>query len=187
MSKWKIFGKPKPDEEKTEPGEDASTDKEEPIKEEQDTQDKPLAEYTETLQTGKKTKKSIKKTDTSNQRVWRDVKGIEENIDNLHITRAKKPVTDLDRTVDRIIDKNKTKSSPTTHRKQSNVIYVVSKPQPGEVRGDWAVRSHDEIISHHKTKEKAIDEARKIAKNRDATVMVQNTDGTFSDGFKPRK
>ena len=36
-------------------------------------------------------------------------------------------------------------------RKPSNVIYVVSKPQPGEVKGDWAVRSHGKIFSHHKT------------------------------------
>ena len=67
-----------------------------------------------------------------------------------------------------------------------NVIYVVSKPQPGQVRGDWAVRSHGKIYNYHRKKEKAIEEARKIARDRDATVMVQNTDGTFSEGFKPR-
>ena len=71
-------------------------------------------------------------------------------------------------------------------RKPSNVIYVVSKPQPGEVRGDWAVRSHGKTFSHHKTKATAIKEARKIAKQKNATVMIQNTDGTFSEGFKPR-
>ena len=71
-------------------------------------------------------------------------------------------------------------------KKPSNVIYVVSKPQPGQVKGDWAVRSHGKIFSHHRTKENAIKAARKIAKQRNATVMVQNTDGTFSEGFKPR-
>jgi len=71
-------------------------------------------------------------------------------------------------------------------KKPSNVIYVVSKPQPGQVRGDWAVRSHGKIFSHHRTKENAIKAARKIARQRNATVMVQNTDGTFSEGFKPR-
>ena len=71
-------------------------------------------------------------------------------------------------------------------KKPSNVIYVVSKPQPGEVRGDWAVRSHGKIFSHHKTKENAIKAARKVARKRKATVLVQNTDGTFSDGFKPK-
>ena len=71
-------------------------------------------------------------------------------------------------------------------RKPSNVIYVVNKPQPGHVRGDWAVRSHGKIFSHHRTKQAAIKEARKIAKEREATVMVQNTNGTFGMGFKPR-
>ncbi|HDD57432.1 MAG TPA: DUF2188 domain-containing protein [Thermoplasmatales archaeon] len=74
----------------------------------------------------------------------------------------------------------------TKDRKPSNVIYVVSKPQPGQVRGDWAVRSHGKIFSHHRTKLAAIKAARRIAKEREATVMVQNTDGTFSMGFKPR-
>ena len=132
----------------------------------------------------KATKKtSSKKSSDADQRLWRDVDSIEEDVDTLHIKKAKKPVTEVDKKVDKLIEKNKEKHK----RKPSNVIYVVSKPQPGEVKGDWAVRSHGKIFSHHKTKEKAIEEARKIAKKRDATVMVQNTDGTFSDGFKPRK
>ncbi len=72
-------------------------------------------------------------------------------------------------------------------KKESNVIYVVSKPQPGQVKGDWAVRSHRKIYSHHRKKETAIKEARKIAKKKEATVMIQKTDGTFQDGFKPKK
>ena len=71
-------------------------------------------------------------------------------------------------------------------KKPSNVIYVVSRPQPGQVRGDWAVRGHGKIYSHHRTKEKAIQNARIIARERQATVMVQRTNGTFSKGFKPR-
>ncbi|HEC95115.1 MAG TPA: DUF2188 domain-containing protein [Thermoplasmatales archaeon] len=74
----------------------------------------------------------------------------------------------------------------TSSRKPSNVIYVVNRPQPGHVRGDWAVRSHGKIYSHHRTKQTAIREARRIAREKEATVMVQNTDGTFSMGFKPR-
>lgn len=146
----------------------------------------PLAEYRETLHTNKKTATSKKPKSNSSdvdQRVWRDVDSIEKDVDTIHIRKAKKPVTEVDKKVDLLIEKNKEKRK----RKPSNVIYVVSKPQPGEVKGDWAVRSHAKIFSHHKTKEKAIEEARKIAKKRDATVMVQNTDGTFSDGFKPRK
>ena len=112
---------------------------------------------------------------------------IEEKIDNLHKTRAQKPVTELDKKVDKLISKVKLKKEHKTKtRKPSNVIYVVSDPQPGEVRGDWGVRNHDKFFSHHKTKENAIEAARKIAKEKAATVMVQNTDGTFSDGFKPR-
>jgi hypothetical protein len=73
------------------------------------------------------------------------------------------------------------------HRKPSNVIYVVSKPQPGQVKGDWAVRSHGKIYSHHRKQENAIKAARKIAKEKDATVMIQGTDGKFREGFKPKK
>ena len=154
----------------------------EPIEEEEE--DKPLAEHKETLYSGTTTKKdktrksSLTQTD---QRIWRDVKTIEEDVDNLHIKKAAKPVTALDKKVDKLIEKTKTK-----HRRLPNVIYVVSKPQPGQVKGDWAVRSHGKIFSHHRLKKNAINEARKIARKKGATVMIQNTDGTFSDGFKPR-
>jgi len=123
---------------------------------------------------------------SSDQRIWRDVDSIEENIDTLHIEKGKKPHSEIEKTVDKLIENRSFEKQKSAQRKPSNVIYVVSKPQPGEVRGDWAVRSHGKIFSHHKTKENAINEARKIAKKRNATVMVQNTDGTFSDGFKPR-
>jgi len=72
-------------------------------------------------------------------------------------------------------------------KKPSNIIYVVNKPQPGEVRGDWAVRSHGKIFSHHKTKETAIKKAKDLARKKDATVMIQRTDGTFGKGVKPKK
>ena len=71
-------------------------------------------------------------------------------------------------------------------RSPSNVIYVVNRPQPGQLRGDWAVRGHGKIYSHHRIKQMAIKQARIIARKRDATVMIQKTDGTFSEGFKPR-
>ena len=73
--------------------------------EEQETGEKPLAEYKETLQTGSKSKKTSKPA--SDQVVWRDIGAIEKKIDNLHITRAQKPVTELDRKVDWILEKNK--------------------------------------------------------------------------------
>jgi len=189
---WKLFGKSKSKEKVEEPEEiveEIETIQEvEIVKEEEPkSDDEPLAEYNETLETGKITSKQSNVTKPTDQRVWRDVEGIEGKVDNLHITKAQKPVTELDKKVDKLIDKRKTTLESANKRKPSNVIYVVSKPQPGEVRGDWAVRSHGKIFSHHKTKEKAIEEARKIAIERDATVMVQNTDGTFSDGFKPRE
>ena len=108
---WKLFGKSKSEEKETieikDPVTEEVVEKEtemEPLPEEEP-KDQPLAEHHETLQTG-----TAKKTTTgkkpADQRVWRDVDSIEEKIDNLHITRAKKPVDELDRAVDRILEKD---------------------------------------------------------------------------------
>jgi hypothetical protein len=86
--------------------------------------------------------------------------------------------------------KQKEKAEEPAHRKPSNVIYVVNRPQPGQVKGDWAVRSHGKIFSSHRTQENAINAikaARKIAKDKDATVMIQGTDGKFRESLKPKK
>mgnify|MGYP006862975837 CR=1 FL=1 len=48
------------------------------------------------------------------------------------------------------------------------------------------IRAYCNVKKNKKTKEKTFEESIKIAKKRDATVLVQNTDGTFSTGFKPR-
>ena len=135
----------------------------------------------ENVKSTKKSEKPKIKT-ISEQRTYRDVEGIEKKIDNLTKNRLKELSinTSINTKVDTIIIKKK------KHRKPSNVIYVVSKPQPGQVKVDWAVRSHGKIFSHHRTKENAIKTAREIARKREATVLVQNTDGTFSEGFKPR-
>jgi hypothetical protein len=106
MAKWKLFGKSKKNEE---------TKTEETVKEEtqfvieDESGDKPLAEYNETLETvSTSKKKTVKKTQSpSDQRIWRDVNSIEEKVDNLHISRAQKPVTELDKRVDKLIDKKK--------------------------------------------------------------------------------
>ena len=137
-----------------------------------------IAEYEEILYTNFPARGS---SDTGDQRIWRDVDSIEKNIDKIDVGKSAVSDKSLDDTVDKILEKSK-KSS----RKPANVVYVVSRPQPGQVRGDWAVRTHHKIFSHHRTKEKAIDTAREIARDRGATVLVQNTDGTFSDGFKPK-
>ena len=179
MAKWKIFGKSK----------EEKTTEEQRIKEEPQTiqEDKPLAEYHEILYSDTKKKKDTKKktTDITDQVVWRNADYIEKKVDEVHIEKAKKPKTNVDKTVDKLIKNSKGKKGQTLH-KASNVIYVVSKPQPGQVKGDWAVRSHGKIFSHHRTKEAAIKKARKIAAERGATVLLQRTDGTFSEGFKPK-
>jgi len=106
MPKWKLFGKSKKNEE---------TKTEEPVKEETQvfikdkSGDKPLAEYSETLETvSTSKKKTVKNTPApSDQRIWRDVNTIEEKVDNLHISRAQKPVTEIDKRVDKLIEKKK--------------------------------------------------------------------------------
>ena len=160
MIKWKLFGKSK-DTEKIEPEKDVQ----EPIQEVnetvedletlEETEEKPLAEYHETLQSGKPRQKKFQESYDSDQRIWRDVSLIEDKIDKLHKTRAEKPITEIDKKVDKlIIDVDVDKKE--TPRKTANVIYVVSKPQPGQVRGDWAVRDHGKIYSHHRKKQTAI-------------------------------
>jgi len=141
-------------------------------------QEEHLAEYNETLNA----EKQSLQTPNIPQTIVRDLSGIENNVDSLHRSHEMELETDLERKVDAALSNKR----ETTKRKPSNVIYVVSKPQPGQVKGDWAVRSHGKIFSHHRTKQAAIAKAREIARKREATVMVQNTDGTFSSGFKPR-
>lgn len=138
-----------------------------------------LAEYHDTLYAEDKTSPSS----NVNPLIVRDLSGIEKDIDSLKHPKDESLETDLEKKVDSIL---LNKPLMKTRRKPSNVIYVVSKPQPGQVKGDWAVRSHGKIFSHHRTKHAAISKAREIARKREATVMVQNTDGTFSNGFKPR-
>jgi len=185
MVKWKIFSKSKEKEEDTisqeeTPSEEKTIPEE---KDEENSEDKPIAVHHEVLYSDdSKKKKKTRKKISDEQYIWRDTDKIEKKVDNLHIDKAKKPSTKLDKKVDILIEKNK-----KIRRKPSNVIYVVNDPQPGQVKGDWAVRGHGKIYSHHRTKENAIKKAREVARERDATVMVQNTDGTFSDVFKPRK
>ncbi len=72
--------------------------------------DKPLAEYNETLYTDTKSSKKTNSDDSSTeQRYWRDVDSIEKKVDKLHITRAQKPATAVDKTVDKLIEKRKKK------------------------------------------------------------------------------
>jgi len=70
-------------------------------------------------------------------------------------------------------------------RKLPKVIYVVNRPRPGMNKGDWCVRMHGKIISHHKHKKVAVKHARVEAKKRNYSVLIQNTNGSFSKGFHP--
>ena len=116
MAKWKLFGKPKTKEDEViepeetiEETEETIDETEEIIEPEPEPEEKqPLDEYHETLETGSSSK-TAKTTQSSDQRVWRDVNAIEEKIDNLHKTRAQKPVTELDKKVDKLISKRKRK------------------------------------------------------------------------------
>jgi len=113
MSRWRLFGKSKSKEDEIAKPEEITEEETEEIEEEieieKEPEEEPLVEYHETLQTGVSTSKKTKTTAPSDQRIWRDVNNIEEKIDNLHIAKAKKPVTELDKTVDKLIDKQKKK------------------------------------------------------------------------------
>ena len=197
MSRWKLFRKSK--EKKVEDKSDIDLSIEKPEEElmpEQELTDEqesseniPVLEHRETLYSkGDEPKgyKSDKKDEYQWKRTgWESADTIEKNIDDLGnkgITSKSSTTENVEKKVDSIIEMKLEKH----HRKPANVIYVVSKPQPGQVKGDWAVRSHGKIYSHHRQKENAIEAARKIAADKNATVLVQNTDGTFSEGFKPR-
>jgi hypothetical protein len=203
LSRWKLFNKSKSKKEKdykdieisARKNDDFSNPETEPetISEtDEETEELPVKEYTETFYSiDGAAKKSVAPPKTIEkqwkQKSWESADTIGENVDNLgkKTSRGAAGSWDINRKVDRIISDVDVKR-PAKHRKPANVIYVVSKPQPGQVKGDWAVRSHSKIFSHHRKKQSAINAARKVAKEKGATVLVQNTDGTFSDGFRPR-
>lgn len=110
MARWKLFVRAK--KEDSNQNEEGNTERSiESSEEEKEAEDKPIAEYRETLETGTTTSKTttVKTSTPSEQRIWRDVDAIEENINNIHIKKAKKPVTDVDKKVDGLIEKRKKK------------------------------------------------------------------------------
>jgi hypothetical protein len=144
-----------------------------------------VVEYHETLYSDRPNQH---RSNTSFHRklIFKDVQSVESDIDDIDKEHNVQN-GNIEKKVDSILSRDSKKDTKEpSHRKPANVIYVVSKPQPGQVKGDWAVRSHYKIFSHHRTKQAAIKNARKIASEKEATVLVQNTDGTFSTGFKPR-
>ena len=119
MSRWKLFGKSKS--KKEEPLEFQESVHVEPEKNmpietgdssyiEKEQENQPLAEYHETLHTGKPAaSKSSLSGSSSDQRIWRDVKAIEENIDNMRISKSRTPNSKFDKKVDQIIKKKEKK------------------------------------------------------------------------------
>ena len=153
-------------------------------------EEEPLAEYQETLYAKDATTADKEPVSSNLMRstVYRDVERIEKNIDSIsEKKKIKMKRGKVDTNIDEKVDKALSEKPKIIYKKPPNVIYVVSKPQPGQVKGDWAVRSHGKIFSHHRTKDAAVKKAREIARKRDATVLIQRMDGTFSEGFKPRK
>lgn len=107
MIKWNFLKRLKPE------NENLTTDETKRIvidEEGSEPDNKPLAEYKETLHTSTK---SSKKTSTigslDNEIRWRDVDSIEKKVDKIHITRAQKPTTEIDKTVDKVIQKRNKK------------------------------------------------------------------------------
>ena len=204
MAKWKLFGKSKSKKEENinemeipvQESDEISQQESETIDEtNEETEELPVTDYYETLYSnGYAPKKSTIPLKTSEKpwkrRSWESPHTIEKNIDDIgkkkidHTEKSSESL-DINKKVDKILSDTDVKRTEK-YRKPANVIYVVSKPQPGQVKGDWAVRSHSKIFSHHRKKQTAIKAARKVAKEKGATVLVQNTDGTFSEGFKPR-
>jgi hypothetical protein len=107
MAKWKLFGRSKSKEE--------SECKELVVSESKQKSKKPvLAEYNEKLYSeGSAPKKHSlaqkKSMETDDQRIWRDVKSIEKNVDNIDKEDTQKPAQELDQAVDRILFKRKRK------------------------------------------------------------------------------
>ena len=110
MAKWKLFGRSKSEEEKSECGETIESES----KIEQKSEKSNLAEYKEKLYTEGSAPKKHSAAQSSNkgpndQRIWRDLKSIERNVDNIDKNKTQKPSQKLDETVDRILFKRKKK------------------------------------------------------------------------------
>lgn len=68
-----------------------------------------------------------------------------------------------------------------------HVIYVVNNASHQPRQGPWTVRTKRKTISNHRTKQMAIKKARLLARKQQGRVMVQNSNGRFSYGFKPKQ
>ena len=81
------------------------SDKKSDKKEINKVEDEYIAEYHETIEASTEEEINALKS----KKRWRDVESIEKKVDTLHIIRAGKPESEVDKTVDRLIKKNKKK------------------------------------------------------------------------------
>jgi len=109
MTRWKLFGRSKSIDEELENEEPLQIESEEAIlsETEQEPEDSKMIEYHETLYSkDSKSKKHSKFQQAySDQRIWRDVNAIEENIDGLDKSKFKSPTSQLDDDVNKTVDK----------------------------------------------------------------------------------
>jgi hypothetical protein len=78
------------------------------------------------------------------------------------------------------------KSTKKQHNESIDTIYIVNDRHDNNHDHAWAIKSHTKVYSHARTKQKAIQLARNLARKHNARVLVQNTNGKFSYGFTPR-
>lgn len=106
MVRWKILEKLRAKSKESESEETTELDDNE------ENEGSTLAEHHETLLSGAiATKKNhVNPKDSmisSEQRIWRDLNAIEENIDDINLEKKKESLTGIDETVDMILSKHK--------------------------------------------------------------------------------
>ncbi|MBN2066544.1 MAG: hypothetical protein JW771_07045 [Candidatus Thermoplasmatota archaeon] len=110
MVRWSLFNKSKQKQEEQRPEEDIQ---EGPDDETAEEEKEPLAQHAETLYAkgsgSKKSSSQKTKSSTGDQRIWRDVNAIEENVDYIHEKKTAASSSEIDRTVDRLLQKRKRK------------------------------------------------------------------------------
>lgn len=80
-----------------------------------------------------------------------------------------------------------TKKQRQTQQETHGTIYVVNSSHNDAIKGSWAVKDQKTFFSSHPTKRLALKKAREIALKQHTSVLVQDTHGKFSYGFKPKR
>jgi len=117
MVKWNIFSRSKSKKIEPQTYQDSSqtlsenyssNEAEENLTFEKETEDQPIVDYHETLQTKDSAHKEYTGS-SSDQRIWRNVRAIEKNIDKINTSKSRKPTSELEKKVDNIIKKKEKK------------------------------------------------------------------------------